>query len=82
MTKYLFLFAFLQTIFTLAQENTDVYVVDISPAYEGLEMLNMQNISNDPGYDNQPSFASNETILFAGNNNGQTDIAEYNLNTK
>ncbi|MDN3723702.1 hypothetical protein QRD02_04860 [Aequorivita sp. SDUM287046] len=82
MTKYLFLFAFLQTILSVAQENTEVYIFDISPAYEGLEMLNMKNISNDPGYDNQPSFASNETILFAGNNNGQTDIAEYNLTSK
>lgn len=76
---------FLFSLFGLlsySQNNTDVFLFDLAPAYEGLEFLNMQNISNDPGYDNQPSFSSNEIILFAGNNNGQTDISEYNLNTK
>lgn len=64
-----------------SQQNTDVYVFDIQKAYEGLEVLNMRNISNDPGYDNQPSFINNDEILFAGNKNGQTDIAKYNLKT-
>ena len=79
---FLILFTAAATLFSFAQQNTEIYVFDIAPAYEGLEMLNMQNISNDSGYNNQPSFSSNETILFAGNNNGQTDIAEYNLTTK
>src|SRR5690554_5991645 len=52
----------------VAQDNTEIYVFDMAFAYEG--------------YDNQPSFISNEAIVFAGNNNGQTDIAQYNLNTK
>ncbi len=82
MKKFLFLFTFLTTIFTFAQENSNIYLFDIYPAYEGLQLLNMENISNDSGYNNQPSFSSNETILFAGNNNGQTDIPEYNLKTK
>ena len=82
MKKLLFLFTITTTFFSFAQENTEVYVFDIASVYEGLEILNPQNISNDPGYNNQPSFSSNETVLFAGNNNGQTDIAEYELNTK
>jgi len=82
MKKLLFLFTIITTFFSFAQENTEVYVFDIASVYEGLEILNPQNISNDPGYNNQPSFSSNETVLFAGNNNGQTDIAEYELNTK
>ncbi len=64
-----------------SQQNTEVYVFDIQKAYEGLEILNLRNISNNPGYDNQPSFINNDEILFAGNNNGQTDIAKYNLKT-
>lgn len=44
--------------------------------------MNARNISNNEGYDNQPSFISNETLVFAGNNEGQTDISEYNLNSK
>ncbi len=82
MKKLLFLFIITTSYFTFAQENTEIYVFDIGPAYEGLELLNMQNISNNEGYDNQPSFISNETVVFAGNNDGQTDISEYNLTSK
>lgn len=82
MTKYLFLTAIFTSLFALAQQNTEVYVFDINPAYEGIELLNARNISNNEGYDNQPSFISNETIVFAGNNDGQTDISEYNLTSK
>lgn len=79
MTKYLFLLTIFTNLFAFAQQNTEVYIFDISSAYEGLEIFNPQNISNNPGYDNQPSFISNESVVFAGNNNGQTDISEYNL---
>lgn len=82
MKKILFLFITLTTHFTFSQSNTEVYVFDIAPAYEGLELLNARNISNNEGYDNQPSFISNETLVFAGNNDGQTDISEYNLTSK
>lgn len=43
-------------------------------------MSNVQDISNNEGYDNQPSFMDNETILFAGTRKGQTYIIKYNLN--
>lgn len=66
----------------VAQENMEVFVFDISPSYDGLELLNVRNVSNNEGYDNQPSFISNEVLVFAGNNNGQTDISEYDFNTK
>ncbi|WP_026451533.1 TolB family protein [Aequorivita capsosiphonis] len=82
MKKLLFLFIIFTTTFTFAQENTEVFVFDISPAYGGLELMNARNISNNKGYDNQPSFISNETVIFAGNNDGQTDISEYNLTSK
>lgn len=82
MKKLLLLAISLYSVFAFSQENPEIYVFDIAPAYAGLELLNFKNISNNPGYDNQPFFASNETVLFAGNNNGQTDIAEFNLNSK
>lgn len=82
MKNFLFLFTFVITVSSFAQQNTQVLVLDIAPAYEGLEFLNVQNISNNEGYNNQPSFTSNETVIFAGNNEGQTDISEYNLSTK
>ena len=82
MKKFLFVIVLLVAQHLFAQNNTDVFVVDIAPAYEGLQLLNLQKVSNNDGYNNQPFFPSNETLLFAGNNEGQTDIAEYNLNTK
>ncbi|MFT5437764.1 MAG: hypothetical protein ACI840_002424 [Ulvibacter sp.] len=65
-----------------AQTNTEVYLCDIKLEYGGLITYNFHNISNDEGYDSQPSFASNNTVLFAGNNAGQTDIALYNISEK
>lgn len=82
MKKFLFVFALLAVQHIFAQNNTEVYVVEISPAYEGLQLLNLQNVSNNDGYNNQPSFSSNETLVFAGNNEGQSDIAIYNFDTK
>ena len=71
--------ALLNTIFILAQPNTEVYLADIDQANEGISVTNLKNISEDDGYDSQPSFQSNNLVLFAGNNNGQTDIAQYNI---
>ncbi len=82
MKKHLFVFVFLFSYSFFAQNSTEIYVFDIAPAYEGLELLNFQNISKNDGYNNQPFFTSNETILFAGNNEGQSDIAKYDLNEK
>ena len=82
MKKLLILFLISCNGFIFAQDNTEVYVFDISPAYEGFELLNARNVSNNEGYDNQPSFISNDALVFAGNNNGQTDISEYNFTTQ
>lgn len=82
MNKLLVLITLFSTSLFFAQENTEVFVFDISPSYEGIQLLNVRNISNNEGYDNQPSFISNEAIIFAANNNGQTDISEYDFNTK
>lgn len=62
-----------------AQPSTEVYLLDISNSNEGMTFSNFKNISNDPGYDSQPFFATNNLILFAGNNGGQTDIAQFDI---
>ncbi|MBT8263587.1 MAG: hypothetical protein KJO05_12240 [Bacteroidia bacterium] len=62
-----------------SQPYTEVYIADISITEELIEVGNVVNISNDEGYDNQPSFQSDNLVLFAGNNKGQTDIAQYNI---
>lgn len=68
--------------FAIAQENTEVYLMDIASVYSGLEVYNFKNISNNSEYDNQPSFIDNNTVVFAGNNINQTDISVYNISSE
>jgi len=63
-----------------SQPNTDVFIFDLNTEKGGFELSNMKNISDNKGYDNQPSFMDNNTILFAGTRNGQTDIVKYTIN--
>lgn len=63
-----------------AQPNTDVFLFDLNTKNGKFELSNMKNISNSEGYDNQPSFQDNNTILYAGTRNGQTDIVKYDIN--
>lgn len=77
--NFQFLFA-LSSIFGFAQPNTDIFLFDLRTAESSFELSNFRNISNNEGYDNQPSFMNNETILYAGTRNAQTDIVKYDLN--
>ncbi len=63
-----------------AQTNPEVFVVTLKTTSEGLSFDALQNISNNPGYDNQPSFYNDNLVLFSSTRNGQTDIAAYALN--
>lgn len=63
----------------LAQPNTEVYLFDLSHSEEGINLSNMVNVSNNPDYDSQPSFISEETLLYARNNEGQTDISYFSI---
>lgn len=69
----------LSTFLSFAQPNTDVFLFDLITEKDGFKLSNFQNISNNEGYDNQPSFMDNETILYAGTRNAQTDIVKYDL---
>ena len=64
-----------------AQPNTEVFLFDLNQENGGFELSNLKNISNNEGYDNQPSFLDNNTIFYAGTRNGQTDIVEYTIST-
>ncbi len=82
MARIIFWVLVLFSVALSAQTNTEVYVSNIESAYGGLDVFNFQNISNDTGYDSQPSFLSNDEVVFAGNNSSQTDIAQYNISKK
>lgn len=62
-----------------SQADSQVYIVDIVQNTEGFQFQNFKKISTDKGYNNQPSFKDNNTLLYAKNNEGQTDIGCYNL---
>ena len=78
----LFLLIFMCS-FLRAQESSEIYLFDLTRAEDSYILSNPVNISNHSGYDNQPSFTTdNKNILFTSMRNGQTDIALYNIESK
>ena len=76
--KYLGIFTLYFTLGGLwAQGETEVYLLDLTKDADS-----PINISQNPGYDNQPSFWDNDHLLYTRTRTGQTDIVRYNLNSK
>ncbi len=66
-----------------AQKATEIYLFDLKKSDNTYTISNPINISNNEGYDNQPSFTEDGTsILFTSTRDGQTDIARYDLDEK
>ncbi|MBC2845837.1 nuclear transport factor 2 family protein [Winogradskyella flava] len=81
--KYYFIFLcslLLTNVF--CQSNTEVFLFDLESTSSKIEVKNGKNISNNEGYDNQPSFLNEDYVLFASSRNDQTDIAKYHINYK
>lgn len=62
-----------------AQEQPEVFIANIQWDQNAFSVDELQNISEDAGYDNQPAFFNDQLLLFAGSNQGQTEIASYDL---
>lgn len=78
------IFSLLALFFSLqcySQSGTEVFLVDLERNDGTLKIGKPKNISNNEGYDNQPSFYDDDRILFASTRKGQTDISLYNSNT-
>ncbi len=82
MKKLYFILLLITSVSLSAQSNTEVYLFEIINNDGKIELTNLKNISNNKGYDNQPSFYDNNTILFSSTRNKQTDIAKYDIQTK
>ena len=60
-----------------AQGNAEIYALSMTTIDGETSFGEPQNLSNNPGYDSQPSFFDSTTLLFSSTRNGQTDIAQY-----
>ncbi|HLL76940.1 MAG TPA: hypothetical protein VK421_16920 [Pyrinomonadaceae bacterium] len=63
--------------------DTDIYVVEMKTAGGRVEFGRPANVTNRPGYDNQPSFTPDgRAVLFTSQREGnQTDVYRYDLST-
>ncbi len=68
------------SVMAVAQPSTEIYLFDLNKTETGYDITNPLNISDNEGYDNQPSFTRDgNNILFASTRNEQTDIVWYNI---
>ncbi|MEZ4873870.1 MAG: hypothetical protein R2793_00040 [Flavobacteriaceae bacterium] len=64
-----------------SQGNTEVFLVNCTETLDGFTFENLRNLSQNAGYDNQPYFLDNNTLLYARNHDGQTDVSVYDMST-
>ncbi|MCK0130664.1 hypothetical protein MWU59_04025 [Flavobacteriaceae bacterium F08102] len=80
MKKKIPILFFLVHLAAFCQTPTEVYVFDFTFNDSIQKVENPINISNNKGYDNQPSFLNDGTgVLYTSTRNGQTDVVLYNL---
>ena len=65
-----------------SQLETEVFLFDVEMIADSIALSNKTNISNNAGYDNQPSFFDDNTVIFSATRNGQTDIRSYDINSR
>lgn len=68
--------------YATAQTDTDIYLFNLTHTDDGWSLTNPINISNNEGYDNQPSFSPDGyTLYYSSHRNGETDLVAYNTTT-
>ncbi len=77
--RYLFLLLFSLPVFSQSIPDTEVFLFDITTKNNKLTFENGANISQNPGYDNQPCFYENNLLIYSRNRGGETDIAGFDL---
>lgn len=61
-----------------APEGTDVWLLELMQEGDALRAGSPRNITNRPGYDNQPSFTPAGDLLFVQMEDGRTDLWRWN----
>lgn len=58
---------------------SDIFLFDVHRKQRNISFDNGRNISENKGYNNQPSFYDDNQLIYARNRDGQTDIAFYDI---
>jgi len=82
--KYLMMIAalFMATVL-LAQTGSEILLFDLKVSKNKITISNPKNITNHKGYDNQPSFHTDQPLLYYStfNDEGRADINSYHYKT-
>ncbi|MCW5910614.1 MAG: hypothetical protein KIT62_06040 [Cyclobacteriaceae bacterium] len=67
-----------------SQPGSEIILFDLKAKKKKVTLSNPQNITNHPGYDNQPSFHTDEPVIYYAsfNEQGRSDIKSYNYQTQ
>lgn len=78
-----FILIFIINISGLAQTGSEILLFDLKIRKNKITLSNPKNITNHPGYDNQPGFNRDEPLLYYSsfNDDGRSDIKSYNYQT-
>lgn len=66
-------------IFGQNPPKSDVFLFDLHREQRDISFHNGKNISQNEGYNNQPSFYDNNRVIYARDRDGLTDIALYDI---
>ena len=68
----------------LAQTASEIHLFDLTHHSDGMRLTNPRNISQHPGYDNQPFFHPDQPTLYYSsfNEDGRADLRSYSLETE
>ncbi len=79
----MFVLCFLFAIKSFSQAGSEILLFDLIIQKDKISLSNPQNITNHPGYDNQPSFHTDLPIIYYAsfNDEDRSDIKYYNYKT-
>ena len=68
----------------LAQTASEIHLFDLNHHQDSITLTNPRNISQHPGYDNQPFFHPEQPIIFYSsfNEDGRADLRSYDIATR
>ncbi len=80
-TRFMAALLLLGSFCSFAQPANEVYLFDLVKNNDGYGLTNPINVSNNPGYDNQPSFTADGSLLYFTSlqTDEQTDIIAYDI---